>query len=826
MAGEKSKPASNCLWRDTAEGEDSLGFKPYVEAIAEFLTAEGTKPPITLSIEGQWGCGKSSFMKQLEGHIEKLNKSENENSEEVGSNGHIDIETDSEITGRGFWGTLFPKNKYFVVWFNCWRYEKEDELWAAFALHFMEQLSEQLSWERRLWAQFKLRILRLEFKWKSKKSIFAHIALFILAAWVFLDHSIPNFVEFLSTDSPDGSSGSVLIALTKIIAPVLPILYVGKDIIDVVGNPFNFSKFVSNPNYKEHISFIEHFHSDFGKIVESYVGDSRVYVFVDDLDRCEVPKAAELMQALNLMISDDANVYFSIGMDRKVISAGLAARNENILPYLEEVDGLKFGYDFIEKFIQLPFKVPSPTNADFKKFLNLQQEQESSLKTSDTSGDLSSKFEAPDSGSQPDEKSAPQESPESFNLEEEVKAESPKEESDNPKPVTNDDDCEDPGELDHILEMVVPALDRNPRRVKQFFNLFRFQRTIGKKTGLFSYDSKTLPENMWNCRKLAKFVVISINWHSLISALGSNRTLLDQLQEYALNLGNENEYLKKWTKDEKLISLLRFGCEGNDPQKKLEDYTLSGLDFSKLLQISPVVVYPDENLSGSLLEIEFVRIPAGEFMMGSPLNDQERFDNEGPVHKVTIKNSFSMSKYPITQKQWIALMEFNPSQFKGEERPVENVSWTDVQEFIKRLNEMDGTDRYRLPSEAEWEYACRAGTNTRYSFGDDESKLGDYAWYVGNSDNETHPVGQRDSNLWGLYDIHGNVWEWVQDSYHSNYIGAPSDGSAWEDGDSSNRVIRLGGFNGSARYCRSAVRTGGGPGVHGSNIGFRLLREL
>ena len=133
-----------------------------------------------------------------------------------------------------------------------------------------------------------------------------------------------------------------------------------------------------------------------------------------------------------------------------------------------------------------------------------------------------------------------------------------------------------------------------------------------------------------------------------------------------------------------------------------------------------------------------------------------------------------MGKYPVTQKQWKKVMGNNPSNFKGEDRPVESVSWEDVQEFVKKLNEKEGTDKYRLPSEAEWEYACRAGTQTRYSFGDDESKLNEYAWYDKNSGSETHPVGQKKPNSWDLYDMHGNVWEWVQDRWHDKYKGAPS----------------------------------------------------
>jgi formylglycine-generating enzyme required for sulfatase activity len=182
-----------------------------------------------------------------------------------------------------------------------------------------------------------------------------------------------------------------------------------------------------------------------------------------------------------------------------------------------------------------------------------------------------------------------------------------------------------------------------------------------------------------------------------------------------------------------------------------------------------------------------------------------------------------MGRYEVTQKQWLEIMGDNPSHFKGDDLPVEWVSWEDVQEFIRKLNEKEGTDKYRLPSEAEWEYACRAGTSTRYSFGNSESNLGDYAWYGDNLGDETQPVGLKKPNSWGLYDMHGNVWEWVQDSRHYSYNGAPTDGSAWESGDGAYRVIR-GGWGNDAKDCRSAVRLF----VHrnyGYFLGFRLLRE-
>ena len=168
----------------------------------------------------------------------------------------------------------------------------------------------------------------------------------------------------------------------------------------------------------------------------------------------------------------------------------------------------------------------------------------------------------------------------------------------------------------------------------------------------------------------------------------------------------------------------------------------------------------------------------------------------------------------------------NPSYFKGDDLPVDSVSWGDIQEFIKKLNEKENTTKYRLPSEAEWEYAARADTTTRYSFGDDNSKLGEYAWYYENSGGKTHSVGKKRATLWGLYDMQGNVWEWVQDVWHGNYYGAPDDGSVWNEGDGAARVIRGGSWNYNARRCRSAARLRFAPGVRGRSLGFRLLKEL
>lgn len=218
--------------------------------------------------------------------------------------------------------------------------------------------------------------------------------------------------------------------------------------------------------------------------------------------------------------------------------------------------------------------------------------------------------------------------------------------------------------------------------------------------------------------------------------------------------------------------------------------------------------------------MQFALIPAGEFQMGSNDGDEE----EKPVHTVRISKPFYLGAYEVTQGQWRAIMGTNPSRFTGDpDLPVESVSWEDIQEFICRLSQKEGIT-YRLPTEAEWEYAARAGTTTAYSFGNDTTQLGKYAWYGGNSGNKTHPVGQKRPNAWELYDMHGNVWEWVHDWFEAYTTGAQTDptGPSLDPG----RVIRGCGWSLEARTCRSAIRTGMTPAPDGrsSRLGFRLLR--
>ncbi|MCP4455508.1 MAG: formylglycine-generating enzyme family protein [Planctomycetes bacterium] len=179
---------------------------------------------------------------------------------------------------------------------------------------------------------------------------------------------------------------------------------------------------------------------------------------------------------------------------------------------------------------------------------------------------------------------------------------------------------------------------------------------------------------------------------------------------------------------------------------------------------------------------------------------------------------------PVTQAQYHAVMGGNPSNFEGVDLPVESVSWQDAMEFCKKLSKKTN-ENYRLPSEAQWEYACRAGSTENYCFGDDESQLGDYAWYAKNSENQSHSVGKKKPNKLGLYDMHGNVWAWCQDHWHDNYDGAPANGRPWEEVDNvgSLRVVRGGGWIGSAVGCRCSCRGRLDPEGGRYFLGFRVV---
>lgn len=228
-----------------------------------------------------------------------------------------------------------------------------------------------------------------------------------------------------------------------------------------------------------------------------------------------------------------------------------------------------------------------------------------------------------------------------------------------------------------------------------------------------------------------------------------------------------------------------------------------------------------------LKNMKFEEIKGGDFQMGNPRESKECVNNDDcPVHTVRV-DGFWMGRFEVTQAEWTAVMGENPSFFIGKNTdnyPVERVSWCQVQDFLKKLNDYAEKDVYRLPTEAEWEYAARAGSDAGFYFGDDAGKLRDYAWYVENSGNKTHPVGQLQPNDWGLYDMSGNVSEWCQDWYDPNYYEkSPKDNPPGPKEESSNkrRVFRGGNFKYPVRV---AYRDHYTPAGSYSYLGFRLVR--
>jgi formylglycine-generating enzyme required for sulfatase activity len=249
--------------------------------------------------------------------------------------------------------------------------------------------------------------------------------------------------------------------------------------------------------------------------------------------------------------------------------------------------------------------------------------------------------------------------------------------------------------------------------------------------------------------------------------------------------------------------------------KKYPNIDLSSLDLSQIYQSK------ETQKKITKYGIGFVYIPPDVFKMGSSEEGPDR-ESEEALHQVLLTQGFYMQTTPVTQKQWEAVMGNNPSTFKGDgDRPVEKVSWKDAKDFIKKLNKREGRKVFGLPTEAQWEYACRAGTETIYYTGDTEADLDRAGWYSENANGTTHPVAQKEPNEFGLYDMHGNVREWCQvwkgDYPNRDVIDpyGPSNGS--------HRVIRGGCWSYPARCCRSANRDGLQPGARYDFLGFRLV---
>jgi formylglycine-generating enzyme required for sulfatase activity len=253
---------------------------------------------------------------------------------------------------------------------------------------------------------------------------------------------------------------------------------------------------------------------------------------------------------------------------------------------------------------------------------------------------------------------------------------------------------------------------------------------------------------------------------------------------------------------------------------------VSGCDQQEAFPVQRSPEASDATDSGRFVNsigMEFRRIPAGAFQMGSVGGEAD----ERPIHEVELEEPFFIGSGEVTQAQWETLMDRNPSHFRGRFRPVDSVSWDQAQEFIRRLNEKEGTDLYRLPTEAEWEYAARGESRTRFYFGDRRDSLSNHAWYSANSDERTHRTEQKAPNAFGLHDVYGNVWEWTRDAYDPTfYRRSPRVNPINTGAPNAPRVIRGAGWFAVSSMMRTANRGWARPDVQNSKLGFRLVREI
>jgi hypothetical protein len=545
---------------------DALGFEPYTRAIANFLSHEDTSPPLTMSVEGEWGSGKSSFMMQLEDRLEA----------EDGA----------------------------IVKFSPWRHDAHESLWAAFALEFARQLSEKLPWRKALKAR--IRLMWERFNWREgwvevgkAGAVWLVYALVLAGVIVIVWGQGLPYVR------------NVVLKLFASVAAVLGVIIIAlKKVKDFVGSPlrFDLKKYVERPDYAARVCFVERFHRDFKKIIDVYAEKKRVYVFIDDLDRCEVPKAANLMQAINLMISDNPSVVFIMGMDRQKVAAGLAVKDERIIPYVNHelvsdrsgsgedshwLSGLKYGYEFIEKFIQLPFSVPRPRGSDIEEMMDSiagkKRREEKGGRAAVTGGKVAERMSIGDEGSPRDREVAARGGDATG---EKQKVEKSREKETQQFELSIADDS--PAVRDIVL-MAASALDFNPRRIKQFINLFRLRAYIAYETGQLVSRENAGREGAVTLEQLGKIVAILLKWPLLLESVAQDKRLLVRLSLFAEGRSNSNfpheEGDKRWTGDSQLIQLLRFGWLDKQGKEDAEGkrYSLVDVSIDSILEVSPFV---------------------------------------------------------------------------------------------------------------------------------------------------------------------------------------------------------------------------------------------
>ncbi len=534
---------------DHATAEDSLGFSSYVEAVAAFLTSKETRPPLTMSIEGEWGSGKSSFMLQLEKVITGPSRREAFLSAAPPAWGGQAREGSLFEALKKAWEVRRPP----VIRFNAWRHDKQDALWAAFALAVSKRLRQRIGFWRGLWADLCLLLSRLDGLrgWLELLLAVVSVGMLLLSLYA-LGHDVyrnglghfSGVVKHLlgekevpsiygrSLASEAAFHGSWLGALLLACAGLVKFQEQVKLPIAI-----DLKKYLATPDYKGHSAFIESFHEDFARLVRAYARQDRVFVFIDDLDRCDVPRAAELMQAINLMISDAGNLVFILGMDREKVAAGLTQKYKDLLPYLPEyTSGLVsnnpviFGYGYLEKFIQLTFTLPVMAGEDaLEKFLNALvpsparppwrkavstywTDRLRAMWVRDRTDTAFEEFTDPEllqsATRVPNPFGAMRAERRVARLRLRI--------------------AQDSAVVHEAVRMASPLFGNNPRRLKQFLSTYRLALALTDSQGILTAEPHRDGVTM---QQLAKFVALTMKFPDLRAALAAKPTLLADLEE-------------------------------------------------------------------------------------------------------------------------------------------------------------------------------------------------------------------------------------------------------------------------------------------------------
>ncbi len=616
--------------QDQPTDEDRLGFDPYVKAVADFLSDPGTQPPLTLSIEGDWGSGKSSFMSQVAKRLRAWQgphlKERMRTALKGKASGKSERSDEEKRERPGLLKRLFralTSPRPLILSFNIWRHDKEEAVWAAFALGIMRQLRQQCGWPRRFLGWLRLSWWRLQW-------IHSFFILLRILGWGVIIVLVVNVASDLkslkgksaaqeapgiigaSQDASDSVGVFDFLGDLDSSAPRLALLVLVVTVLlnakQLLGNPLDLEmgKYLRSTGWEDRIAFIERFHEDFDRMVRAYAGDRRVYIFVDDLDRCDVPKAAELMQAINLLIAENPKIFFILGMDRQKVAAGLAVKYERLFPYLFEglatldkdsvkADGLEHGYEFIEKFVQISFQLPKPSSRDIENLLIAMGAVQSQASPPTLPQVVHEPPPASFESTKPEPALPSQPRPDS-----KVAKEPPNEpESTSPVITPKQLSLEIDYDSDTVIEtvlMVSPVLDYNPRRVKKFVNSFRLRAFIAYQTGLLAGRESQF--GRFTFFQLGKLVALNLRWPLLLADLEGHRQLLKKLEAIACGRSAEvsaqTPVEKRWAAREKLMELLRFGSPS-------PSYSLATLDVELILLVAPPVVQHAQS-SGPLVQ--------------------------------------------------------------------------------------------------------------------------------------------------------------------------------------------------------------------------------